>query len=161
MKLLLSIVLLLLTSVAVANTSTTQVEAQNLPWSFEASAMAQTIENANSPSVGATAIYNATERFEFGLRALTTLVGNEFERGHSIQLVERYRFYKGKSDLFLEFNQGYAVDYFEEYSLFGGALGLSHKLNEEISIGGIAGADKIVDESGISPKISTFVSISL
>jgi len=134
---------------------------KNIPWSFEAGAIAQTIENASSPFVGATAIYNASERFEFGLRAMSSLSGSEFERGHSLQAIQRYRFYKAKTDLFVELNLGYAQDNFDEFTLFGSSIGLSHKLGSDISIGGFAGADKIIDISGVQPKISTFVSVNL
>lgn len=150
------------TTLSFASTSTTSVDdSLNTPWSFEASITAQTIEDSKSPSVGATALYSISNKFDLGLRALTSLSGNKFETGHSLQFVQRYNFYKSKTDLFVELNQGYAEDFSNDYTIIGSSLGLKHMLSNEIHFGGIAGADKVLSKSGISPKIATFIAITI
>ncbi|MDA8792220.1 hypothetical protein N9N67_03170 [Bacteriovoracaceae bacterium] len=158
--------LFILTNILYANnkneiiTDTLKLE-QSQPWRFEASITAQAIENANSPSAGASSLYHLSDRWDLGLRATTTLSGNEFEVGHTLQLLQRYTFYKSKTDLFVEFNQGYAEDKFDNYSLFGSSIGLTHQFTKLISFGGLAGLDKVQNIGGFSPKISAFIAVDL
>lgn len=131
------------------------------PWRFEASITAQSIENANSPSSGASAIYHLSEQWDLGLRATTTLSGSKYEIGNTFQLLQRYSFYKSKTDLFVELNQGYAQDRYNVYSIFGSSIGLSHQFTKLISFGGVSGFDKVQNIGGVSPKIHAFIAVDL
>lgn len=159
--------LIILSNIAFSNAENNQVIEDTVefetsqPWRFEASITAQTIENANSPSSGATAIYHLSDRWDLGLRATTTLSGSKYETGNTLQLLQRYNFYKSKTDLFVELNQGYAQDRFDDYTVFGSSLGLSHQFTDLISFGGLAGIDKVQNIGGLNPKIHAFIAVDL
>lgn len=161
MKLTLLVASLLVASISFANTSATTVDSVNIPWSFEGSMTAQTINDMSSPSVGATALYQYSESLNFGMRASTTLNSSRFEVGHRLEAIQRFKFYRSKTDLFVELSQGYFEDFSDNYTTVGSSIGLNHRLGKDISFGGLAGVDYVSSFAGAFPKVSTFVSINL
>lgn len=161
MKSILFLVIFLITSISFANTSATTVDSGSIPWSFEGGMTAQTINNMSSPSVGATALFHHSESFNFGMRASTTLNSTRFEVGHRLEAIQRFKFYRSKTDLFIELSQGYFEDFADDYTTVGSTIGLNHKLGNDISFGGLAGVDYVSTFAGAFPKVSTFVSVRL
>ncbi len=129
---------------------------------FEAGMLAQSMREANSPLIGPTALYQISDKFSLGARAMLSLSGKSYESAYTFQILQRVNVYQSEGMVFVEINESYnqahrAADFLS----LGSSLGLTYPLTQKIGFGGSAGIEYDLDEKLLYPKVTTFLSLAI
>lgn len=130
----------ILVSLLISFSASSQEDVVETSWRFEAYYSSFAMRNTVSPVVGSAALYDASEKWSFGLRSLMSLEGKPSESLVSLGLVQRYYAYVSKSSLFFQLSQSMnQANRTTSFSSAGLSIGIDHNLTDELLIGGFSG----------------------